>query len=113
MELARQMIDKFVKNTTREISIDFIQKVVSDYFNLPLELLKSKTRKREVVQARQIAMFFAKSMTKSSLASIGLQCGGKDHATVLHACRTVNNLIETDKKFRVYIEEIEKKIGNQ
>jgi len=113
LELARQMIDKFVKNTTREISIDFIQKIVSDYFNLPLELLKSKTRKREVVQARQIAMFFAKNMTKSSLASIGLQCGGKDHATVLHACRTVNNLIETDKKFRVYIEEIEKKIGNQ
>jgi chromosomal replication initiator protein len=113
MELARQMIDKFVKNTTREISIDFIQKVVSDYFNLPLELLKSKTRKREVVQARQIAMYFAKSMTKSSLASIGLQCGGKDHATVLHACRTVNNLLETDKKFRVYIDEIEKKIGNQ
>jgi chromosomal replication initiator protein len=113
LDLARQMIDKFVKNTTREISIDFIQKIVSDYFNLPLELLKSKTRKREVVQARQIAMFFAKNMTKSSLASIGLQCGGKDHATVLHACRTVNNLMETDKKFRVYIEEIEKKIGNQ
>ncbi|MFN4122469.1 MAG: chromosomal replication initiator protein DnaA [Flavobacteriales bacterium] len=113
IELAKQMIDKFVKNTTREVSIDFIQKVVSDYFNLPLELLKSKTRKREVVQARQIAMYFAKSMTKSSLASIGMQCGGKDHATVLHACRTVNNLIETDKKFRVYIEEIEKKIGNQ
>jgi chromosomal replication initiator protein len=113
LELARQMIDKFVKNTTREISIDFIQKIVSDYFNLPLELLKSKTRKREVVQARQIAMFFAKNMTKSSLASIGLQCGGKDHATVLHACRTVNNLMETDKKFRVYIDEIEKKIGNQ
>jgi chromosomal replication initiator protein len=113
MELARQMIDKFVKNTTREISIDFIQKIVSDYFSLPLELLKSKTRKREVVQARQIAMFFAKNMTKSSLASIGLQCGGKDHATVLHACRTVNNLMETDKKFRIYIDEIEKKIGNQ
>jgi chromosomal replication initiator protein len=112
MELAKQMIDKFVKNTTREISIDFIQKVVSDYFNIPMELLKSKTRKREVVQARQIAMYFAKSMTKSSLASIGMQCGGKDHATVLHACRTVNNLLETDKKFRVYIDDIEKKIGN-
>jgi len=113
LELAKQMIDKFVKNTTREVSIDFIQKIVSDYFTLPLELLKSKTRKREVVQARQIAMYFAKSLTKSSLASIGMQCGGKDHATVLHACRTVNNLIETDKKFRVYIDEIEKKIGNQ
>ena len=113
LELAKQMIDKFVKNTAREVSIDYIQKVVCDYFDLPIELLKSKTRKREVVQARQIAMYFAKAMTKSSLATIGMHCGGKDHATVLHACRTVNNLMETDKRFRAYIEELEKKISIQ
>lgn len=113
IELAKSMIDKFVKNTAREVSIDYIQKVVCDYFDLPIELLKSKTRKREVVQARQIVMFFAKSMTKSSLASIGAQCGGKDHATVLHACRTVNNLIDTDKQFRGYIHELDKKISIQ
>ena len=65
------MIDKFVKNTAREVSIDYIQKVVCDYFDLPIELLKSKTRKREIVQARQISMYFAKKMTKSSLANIG------------------------------------------
>ena len=111
LDLAKQMIDKFVKNTAREVSIDYIQKVVCDYFNLALELMKSKTRKREVVQARQIAMFFSKQLTKSSLATIGAHCGGKDHATVLHACRTVNNLIDTDKRFRVYISEIEKKIS--
>ncbi|OFY83747.1 MAG: chromosomal replication initiation protein DnaA [Bacteroidetes bacterium RIFCSPLOWO2_12_FULL_35_15] len=113
LELAKQMIDKFVKNTAREVSIDYIQKVVCDYFDLPLELLKSKTRKREVVQARQIAMYFAKSMTKSSLATIGLHCGGKDHATVLHACRTVNNLMDTDKRFKNYIDELNKKISIQ
>lgn len=113
LELAKQMIDKFVKNTAREVSIDYIQKVVCDYFDLPLELLKSKTRKREVVQARQIAMFFAKNMTKSSLATIGMHCGGKDHATVLHACRTVNNLMETDKRFKNYISELERKIALQ
>jgi chromosomal replication initiator protein len=111
LDLAKSMIDKFVKNTTREVSIDFIQKVVSDYFDLPIDLMKSKTRKREVVQARQIAMYFSKSLTKSSLANIGMHCGGKDHATVLHACRTVNNLMDTDKKFRSYIEELEKKIS--
>ncbi len=110
LELAKQMIDKFVKNTTREISIDYIQKVVCDYFNLPLEAINSKTRKREIVQARQLAMFFSKKHTKSSLATIGLHCGNKDHATVLHACRTVNNLLETDKRFRVYVEEIDKKL---
>jgi len=110
LELAKQMIDKFVKNTAREVSIDYIQKVVCDYFDMPIELLKSKTRKREVVQARQISMYFAKSMTKSSLSTIGLHSGGKDHATVLHACRTVNNLIDTDKRFKVYIDELHKKI---
>ena len=110
LDLAKQMIDKLVKNTKREISIDYIQKVVCDYFSMPVDLLKSKTRKREIVQARQIAMFFAKNLTKSSLATIGSQIGGKDHATVLHACKTVNNLIETDKRFRVYIDEIEKKL---
>jgi chromosomal replication initiator protein len=107
------MIDKFVKNTAREVSIDYIQKVVCDYFALPMEMLKSKTRKREVVQARQISMFFAKKMTKSSLANIGAHCGGKDHATVLHACRTVVNLSETDKQFRVYLEDLEKKLTIQ
>jgi len=113
LELAKQMIDKFVKNTAREVSIDYIQKVVCDYFDLPIEMLKSKTRKREVVQARQISMYFSKKMTKSSLASIGAHCGGKDHATVLHACRTVMNLSETDKQFRVYLEDLEKKLTIQ
>ena len=114
LELAKQMIDKFVKNTAREVSIEYIQKVVCDYFDLPIELMKSKTRKREVVQARQIAMYFSKKMTmvKSSLANIGHAIdGGKDHATVLHACRTVNNLAETDKNFRAYLVDLEKKLS--
>lgn len=113
LELAKQMVDKFVKNTAKEVSIEYIQKVVCDYFNMPIDMLKSKTRKREVVQARQIAMFFSKKMTKSSLANIGAHCGGKDHATVLHACRTVLNLSETDKQFKVYLEDLEKKLTLQ
>lgn len=109
LELAKQMIDKFVKNTSREITIDYIQKVVCDYFNLPIDSIQSRTRKREIVQARQLTMYFAKKMTKSSLAIIGLQCGNKDHATVLHACKTVSNLTETDKQFRYWVEDLEKK----
>ena len=87
-----------LKTQQEKFSIEYIQKVVCDYFDLPIELMKSKTRKREVVQARQIAMYFAKKMTKSSLAKIGAHCGGKDHATVLHACRTVNNLFRNRQK---------------
>jgi chromosomal replication initiator protein len=110
IELARQIIDKFVKSTSKEISIDYIQKLVCDFFNIPAEVINSKTRKREIVQARQLAMYFAKKHTKASLATIGLHCGNKDHATVLHACRTVNNLIETDKQFRGYVEELDNKL---
>jgi chromosomal replication initiator protein len=110
MELAKTMIDKLVTNSEREVSIDYIQKVVCNYFGLTIDKLNSKTRKREVVQARQIAMYFAKNMTKSSLAIIGANIGGKDHATVLHACKTVNNLIETNKNFKEYITEIDEKL---
>ena len=110
IDLARQMVDKFVKSTNREVTIDYIQKVVCDYFNIPIDSIQSRTRKREIVQARQLTMYFAKKLTKSSLAIIGLQCGNKDHATVLHACKTVANLAETDKQFSFWIEELEKKL---
>lgn len=110
LDLARKIIDKFVISTTKEVSIDYIQKVVCDYFNIPIEILNSKTRKREIVQARQLAMYFSKEHTKASLATIGLHCGNKDHATVLHAYRTVQNLLETDKTFKSFFLDIQKKI---
>ena len=110
IDLAKNMLDKFVKNTVREVSIDYIQKVVCEYFDIPIEIMKSKTRKREIVQCRQLAMYFSKQMTKNSLAMIGKHCGNKDHATVLHACKTVNNLADTDKRFKGYISDIEKKL---
>ena len=71
IELAKVIVEKFVKNTKKEISIDHIQKVVSDYFQMDVSTLQSKTRKRHIVQARQLAMFFSKKFTKASLASIG------------------------------------------
>lgn len=111
IDLAKNMLDKFVKNTVREVSIDFIQKVICDYFDIPIETMKSKTRKREIVQCRQLAMYFSKQMTKNSLAMIGKHCGNKDHATVLHACKTVNNLADTDKRFKGYLVDIEKKLS--
>jgi chromosomal replication initiator protein len=110
LELAAKLINKLVKNSKRELSIEYISKVVCDYFNMQVDALQTKTRKREVVQARQIAMYFSKSLTKYSLTSIGAQIGSKDHATVLHACKTVNNLKDTDKNFRQYVEDIEKKL---
>ena len=106
-DLALKVIEKFVKNTPREVTVEYIQKVVCDYFSIPVEKIHTKTRKREIVQARQLAMFFSKNYTKSSLAAIGSKCGNKDHATVLHACKTVKNLVDTDKNFKKYVDEIE------
>ncbi|ESU23503.1 chromosomal replication initiator protein DnaA [Flavobacterium enshiense DK69] len=111
IELAKQVVEKFVKNVKREVSIDYIQKIVSDYFQIDVETLQSKTRKRDVVQARQLAMFFAKKFTKASLANIGSQIGSRDHATVLHACKTVDNLVSTDKQFKKYVDDIHKKLS--
>ena len=71
--------------------------------------IQMTSRKREIVQARQLSMYFAKKITKSSLAVIGMQCGNKDHATVLHACKTIENLRQTDRYIRNLVDDLEKK----
>lgn len=108
VDLAKQMIDKFVRNTAHEVSVDYIQKVVCDFLQVPVNEMFSRSRKRDIVQARQIAMYFAKKHTEFSLAQIGAYCGDKDHATVLHAYRTVENLKATEKRFKEKLDEIDK-----
>ena len=112
IELAQSIIEKSVKNSQCDLTIDHIQQIIADYFNLDIESLHSKTRKRNVVQARQLAMFFSKKYTKSSLSTIGSQIGQRDHATVLHACKTVENLIETDRAFKKYVSDLETKFSD-
>ena len=107
LSAAQGVVDKLIRRSKREVSVDYIQKTVCDYFGLELESLQSKTRKREVVQARQIAMYFSKNLTKFSLAAIGSKIGQKDHSTVLYAYKTITNLIETDREFKSQIREIE------
>ena len=108
VELAESIVEKIVGDVQVDISIDKVQKVVCDYFNITRDDLLSKTRKRQIVQARQIAMYMSRSLINCSLSTIGAEIGGKDHATVLHACTTVNDLMSTDKAFRQYVTDIEK-----
>ena len=110
MQLVESMIEKLVSVHHTEISLNDIRKEVCNYFRLQPDNLLSKTRKREIVQARQIAMYLSRNLTKTSLASIGAQIGGKDHATVLHAYNTVCDLMDTDRRFRQYVVEIEKRL---
>jgi chromosomal replication initiator protein len=110
MDLARQLIERFVSNSTQEVSVEYIVNVVCNHLNVTIEDFNSKSKKREIVQARQLAMYFARKLTELSLDVIGNQCGRRNHATVVHAIKTIENLLDTDKQFRALANEIEKKI---
>lgn len=108
VDLARQITGQLVGETHSEVTIGKVQQVVCDYFNITRDDLLSKTRKRNIVQARQIAMYMSRTLINCSLSAIGVESGGKDHATVLHACATVEDLMATDKVFKQYVTDIEK-----
>jgi chromosomal replication initiation ATPase DnaA len=80
--------------------IERIAKVISKATGVSIEQLKDKTRKREIVIARQVAMYFVNNTTGYSLKSIGFWFGGRDHSTVIHAVQTVEDLLSTNKSFR-------------
>lgn len=107
IELAKQVISQTVRLEKKQLTIKKIQEIVCHYFNLDEALMLTPSRKREIVQARQITMFFAKKYTQASFAHIGKVVGGKDHATVLHACKTVKDQIDINKNFRSTIHAIE------
>ncbi len=112
VETAKEVIDKLVKKVHRELSVDYIMETVCNHFGVDVDILQTNTRKREIVQARQIAMYFSKSLTNSSLSAIGAKIGKRDHSTVLHAFKTVNNLIETDRDFKNQLQTIESQLKN-
>ena len=107
ISLAKQMVERFVNNSNREITITYIINTVCEEMGTSQADFFTKSRKRNIVQARQLSMYFSKKYTKAPLTVIGEQCGGKDHATVIHALKTVTNLLDTDKQFRATADKIE------
>ncbi|MBB4038338.1 chromosomal replication initiator protein [Dysgonomonas hofstadii] len=111
LPLARRVIGQAIRKIeAKKITINVIESIVCDFYNIKTELIHTASRKRQIVQARQITMYLSKHYTEMSLAQIGSLIGKKNHATVLHACRTVKEQMEVDKIFREEIEEIEKKL---
>lgn len=108
--LAKEVLKVYVKLYQKEVTIDHIIKTVCEHLSIDFDRFNSSERKREIAQARQIAMYLSKQHTKAPLTTIGSAIGGRNHATVLHSCKAVSNLIETDKQFRRTVEEIEKKV---
>ncbi len=111
VELAAKVTEKIVNSSVRELSISTVQSAVCDYFNITPEELVSKSRKRQILQARQISMYLCRSLISNcSLSTIGAQTGGKDHATVLHSCNAVSDLMATDRVFKKYVSDLEAKL---
>lgn len=106
LDLAQRIVRKVVNYTQKEITIEDIINTVSEHFNISTALIRSASRKREVVQARQVAMFLAKTHTELSSARIGSYIGNRDHATVLHACKLIKDLKEVDKTFNSDLDTI-------
>jgi len=107
LELAERIVRKAVRCETKTITIDDIIEKVCKHFELDPSAIHSKSRKREVVQVRQLAMYLSKKHTDSSSSKIGQLIGHRDHATVLHACKIVKGQFDVDKSFRTEVEEIE------
>ena len=112
VSLAESITGKIVSDNASDVTIDLIVNTVCEYFNITRDILLSKSRKRQIVQARQIAMYECRNLIPNcSLSTIGSELGGKDHATVLHACTTVQDLMSTDKTFRQYVTDIENMVA--
>lgn len=110
LELAKEVLKNIIKEIQSDVSVDFIQKTVSEYFKVDLESLKSKIKKREIVIPRQVAMYFCKRYTQLTLALIGENFGGRDHSTVIHALESVEDMMKTDPNFKLSVDELGKKL---
>ena len=109
ISLAREILKAYVSFQQKEITAEAICDIVYSFYNVSKEDFYSKKRTREIVQARQVSMYLCKKHTNLSLKSIG-EALARDHATVVHAIKTVTNLLEIDKSLRAHIEQIEKQI---
>ena len=108
LELTQRIVRKAVRCAeVKPITVNDIIEKVCTYYKVDTSTIHTKTRKREVVQVRQVAMYLAKKHTDTSSSKIGKLIGNKDHATVLHACKIVKDQVEVDKAFKQEIETIE------
>ncbi len=114
-ELTFELTKKTVKEIaterkTNNITIESITKIVCDFLGVAENKIRDKTRKKEIVLARQLAMYLSKDLTKSSLKTIGLHFGGRDHSTVIHACNSIENAKSNDESLLNILETIKNQI---
>jgi chromosomal replication initiator protein len=110
VDLAREVLKVVVGDVKSPLTIETIQRTVCDYFSIPEDLIRAKTRKQEIVNARQVAMYLAKELTNCSLKTIGLHFGGRDHSTVIHAYQSVEDQMRIDQKYQANVQQIRRRL---
>ncbi|MBI5213776.1 MAG: chromosomal replication initiator protein DnaA [Nitrospirae bacterium] len=110
INLARNVLKELISEEEKPVTVDMIQKAVGEYFGMKAQELKTKKRTKEVANARQIAMYITKQLTQLSLSEIGRSFGGKDHATVIYACKQIEDKRSRDETLKKTVEYIAKKI---
>ena len=108
VEFAQDTLKQFLTQPTAQLTVEAVQKEVANYFNVKLADLKSTSRHQSVARPRQIAMYLARKLCKASYPDLGQRFGGKDHTTVLSACRKIEALLDADAKVRGVVTEIER-----
>lgn len=108
LELARSIVTEIGNPDKNILTIEKIMDYTAKVFDLPVDQLRAKTRKKDVVQARQVAMYLSKNLTRHSLITIGLHFGGRDHTTVIHALENVRKNIQSDPVFSQRMESMKK-----
>ena len=108
--MAKDILHDLIEEDEKPITTDQVQKVVSDHFALKLSDMKARKRTKEVALPRQIAMYLSKQLTSLSLSDIGKNFGGKDHATVIYACKQIEDKRTKDKVFNRLIENLIRKL---
>ncbi len=109
-EMAKEILKDIISEEEKPITTDTIQRIVCEHFGIKLPELKARKRTKEVALPRQIAMYLSKQLTNLSLNDIGKNFGGKDHATVLYACRQIDNKRTKDETFNSLIESFMRKL---
>ncbi len=112
VDFAKETLKNFLTQASHSLTVEAVQKEVANYFNVKLADLKSPKRHQAIARPRQIAMYLARKLCKASYPELGQRFGGKDHTTVLSACRKIENLVQTDPKTRHTIEELERHLAH-
>jgi chromosomal replication initiator protein len=110
LDLAKEVMGNIIKEKKKEITVDMIIKEVSNYYSIKISDIKSEKRMRSVMIPRQVAIYLSRKLTDHSLVSIGEKFGGKDHATIIHSIKKIEDEIKVKKEFKNTVEKLEAKV---